>query len=619
MDFRYDIGFLRAIAVIAVVFFHFQIPYFQGGFIGVDIFFVISGYLMTANILKGFQNGSFSFKSFYSKRAQRILPALLFMLIVVCIVSYFALLPKDIHTLNHYAISSILFISNISYYLNSGYFDNASLTNFLLHTWSLSIEWQFYILYPLILFPFRYKIKTNRLVLKAFFTISIGLSFLLMKFYEEKDINLAFYILPTRAWEMLIGGVLVVFEKNIEWTGLVRKSMCTLGLVILCACIYILNEKEITWPSYYTLFPVIATALIIISNAELRLFKIQLLQYFGNISYSLYLWHWPLFVFTYYFAITHFSTPVFLFLLSLFFASLSYYLIEKNKNFSSLKCILTTSFVGILLLMGLNLYKSNLDDSEIHFLSHYNKTYREKYLDLQFRKGSCHIDVDNTFEQFDQKGCLFINKTKKNILLIGDSHAGALAHSFAEQLKKKNINFLQATVSTTYPLLKTKGPKNSVKLINFVYNDFLPKNAKHIDKVYITAFWGSGQYDANTLKIKIKDLIAYFDSHKINYTIIGQTPAYTMGFPEILALEMKTNTSLEERYILKQAVTYNNFLSNELNSNVYLDISKFQFIKYIDRESYMYDDDHLSIFGADQLVNHILHQNKLFNLKNSFD
>jgi len=92
-----------------------------------------------------------------------------------------------------------------------------------------------------------------------------------------------------------------------------------------------------------------------------------------------------------------------------------------------------------------------------------------------------------------------------------------------------------------------------------------------------------------------------------------------MGFPEILALEMKTNTSLEERYILKQAVTYNNFLSNELNSNVYLDISKFQFIKYIDRESYMYDDDHLSIFGADQLVNHILHQNKLFNLKNSFD
>jgi peptidoglycan/LPS O-acetylase OafA/YrhL len=609
MGFRYDIGILRAIAVIAVVLFHFQTPYFQGGFIGVDIFFVISGYLMTANILKGFQNGSFSFKSFYSKRVQRIVPALLFMLVVVVIVSYFTLLPKDITILNQYALSSLLFISNISYYLKSGYFDDASFTNFLLHTWSLSVEWQFYILYPLILFPFRHKIKTNRLVLIVFFAFSIVISFLLMKFYEKKDVSMAFYLLPTRAWEMLIGGLIVFFEKDVKWTGFARKLMCILGVVTLCVCIYMLNEKNITWPSYYTLLPVFATALIIITNAEFRLFKTQFLQFFGNISYSLYLWHWPLFVFTYYFAITHFLTPVFLLLLSISFACLSYYLIEKNKKLTSLKFVLTSSFVGILLFVALNHHKSNFDDSEIHFLSHYNQTYRDKYLNLQFRKGTCHIDIDNTFEQYDQKGCLFINKTQKNILLIGDSHAGALAYSFAEKLNEKNITFLQATVSTTYPLLDTKGPKNSVRLIDFVYNDFLPENAQHIDKVYITAFWGSGQYDASTLKTKIQDLISYLDNNKINYTIIGQTPAYTMGYPEILALEMKTNSSLEQRYILTQAVTYNSFLSKELKSNTYLDISKFHFIKYINRKSYMYDDDHLSIFGADQLVNYILHQN----------
>ena len=154
MKFRNDIGALRALAVLAVLFFHFKIPYFDGGFSGVDIFFVISGYLMTHIILKGFEDHIFSFRQFYIKRIVRIIPALLFLIIGLAIIGNLILLPNDLQQLGNNSFFSILFISNIDYYIHSGYFDLASQNNILLHTWSLSVEWQFYLLYPVLLYPF---------------------------------------------------------------------------------------------------------------------------------------------------------------------------------------------------------------------------------------------------------------------------------------------------------------------------------------------------------------------------------------------------------------------------------------------------------------------------------
>lgn len=606
MNFRYDIGVLRAIAVLAVVLFHFQIPYFKGGFIGVDIFFVISGYLMTANILKGFQNDNFSFKSFYSKRAQRIIPALLIMMLVFGIASAFTLLPKDIKTFNDYSISSLLFVSNITYYLKSGYFDNASQSNFLLHTWSLSVEWQFYMLYPLLLFPLRRILLQNKTRCIILFSLITFLSFCTMLYYMEHDGSFTFYMFPTRAWEMQLGGLVFILQDKIKVHKLSRGLISGVCYLTLCFCIYSFNEKDITWPSYYTLVPTFATALIILFKWEGNFFKLAPIQFLGNISYSWYLWHWPLFVFTYYFGWNGISSIITLIVASMTLATLSYYIIERNKQFSSLKFI--CSGVVVCILLGLSISYANTQDqeSEIQYLSNYNENYRKENLTKQFRRGTCHIDIEHTFEQFDQKGCLFIHPSKKNVILIGDSHAGALAYSFKTQFESQGVNFLQATVSTTYPLLNTKGPKNSVKVMDYMFKTFIPNNAPKIDKVYITGFWGSGQYDYPTLKNKLKTLITYLKKLNIDYNIIGQTPAYTMTYGDILALEKKLNTKLEDKYVLKQAKDYNLALSKDFSGDDYLNIRNFAFEKYLDRQCYMYDDDHLSIFGADQLVKHIL-------------
>lgn len=606
MNFRYDIGALRAIAVLAVVLFHFQIPFFRGGFVGVDIFFVISGYLMTAIILKGFRQQDFSFIKFYSRRAQRIIPALAFLLVSLSAVSLFTLLPKDIKTINEYALSSLFFVSNISYYLNSGYFDNTSQSNFLLHTWSLSVEWQFYMIYPLLLYPCRKIINSRPQAITVILLALALLSFVAMYLVRDNS-SLAFYMFPPRAWEMICGGLILSIERKFKGSRRVRQILSGLGFVTLFYCIYIFNEKDISWPSQYTLIPVLATSMIIFANADFEIYKNRILQFIGKISYSWYLWHWPIFVLAFYFALSGYTVSFALIAVSIILATLSYYFIERNQQLSSIRGLIISSSACLILSLGLLFIKNHTDKSDIYRLSNYNENYRKEYLQKQFRTGVCHIDMDNTFEQYDKKGCLYLHPLKKNILLIGDSHAGALSLSFKKNLQAQGMNLLQATVSTSYPLLNTKGPKNSVKLMDYIYKSFIPQHASTIYKVYITGFWGSGQYDAETTKSKIQELVQYLEKYKIDYTIIGQTPAYTLTYPEILALEKKLNTHLEGKYILKQAEAYNSYFTQHLSEDEYFDVWNFPFIKYQEGQSFMYDDDHLSIFGADQLIQHLVH------------
>ena len=614
MNFRYDIGFLRAIAVLAVVFFHFQIPYFSGGFIGVDIFFVISGFLMSSIIIGNIEKDNFSFSDFFLKRISRIVPALIVMLLCISIASYFLLLPKDIETINKNALFSLLFSSNITYYLSSGYFDPSSLSNFLLHTWSLSVEWQFYILYPILLFcSYRLlKLRSYYILLLHFLLIIASIGY--MYYLIENDPSFSFYMFPTRAWEMLLGGFAFCLSPYLTKTPhSIKVILSTLSFACLLLCICLFDENEISWPSTYTLLPVVATFLIILMKWENNFFKFKTFQYIGNISYSWYLWHWPLFVFTYYFALKGYETTIGLIIISFIMANISYYFIEKNKIISKKSVVIPTALIS-LIIFSLSYYNVNAQTQkfdEIAHLSNYNDRYRKLYLKDQFGKGRCHIDIDNKFEQYDKTGCLFLSENKPNYLLVGDSHAGAISSSLRNALSSRNINLLQATVSTTYPLLDTKGPINSVRVIDYIYKDFISKNKKKIDKVIITAFWGSGQYESSVLKSKINQLINYLEEKGIEAVVIGQTPAYTMNYPEILALEKKLNKSLEDKYLLTKSNTINTYLKKHIDKQDYIDVSNLDFIKYKDRACYMYDDDHLSIFGANQLVNFLLTQKKI--------
>ncbi len=207
--FRPDIAGLRAWAVLAVVLFHFNIPGFSGGFVGVDIFFVISGFLMTQIIARGLEDGRFSIWRFYLARARRILPALLVLCAVLLVLGWFALPPLDYRALGMHTLTSALFLSNIQYWREAGYFDAASHDKWLLHTWSLSVEWQFYLLLPLVLWVV-WRLSPGRRNLARVLVSLLLASFALSVWLSSHKPEAAFFLLPTRAWEMLAGGLLAL-------------------------------------------------------------------------------------------------------------------------------------------------------------------------------------------------------------------------------------------------------------------------------------------------------------------------------------------------------------------------------------------------------------------------
>ncbi|MCP1106398.1 acyltransferase [Serratia nevei] len=202
--FRHDINGLRAWAVIAVVLFHFGIPGFAGGFVGVDVFFVISGFLMTQIIVSGLETGKFSIWHFYLARARRIIPALMALCITLLVLGWFFLVSTDYTTLDKHVLTAILFISNVKFWREAGYFDADSHEKWLLHTWSLSVEWQFYIILPIALVFMARLWRTRGIQLTIF--VGLILSFALSCYLAIKSPSSAFYLLPTRAWEMLAGG-----------------------------------------------------------------------------------------------------------------------------------------------------------------------------------------------------------------------------------------------------------------------------------------------------------------------------------------------------------------------------------------------------------------------------
>jgi peptidoglycan/LPS O-acetylase OafA/YrhL len=301
MNFRNDINSLRAVAVLAVVLFHFQIPGFSGGFVGVDVFFVISGFLMTAIIFGKTRTGQFSLLKFYLDRARRIIPALACVCLSVLFVTAFFLLPSEYKILGQHVATSISFLSNFAYWHESGYFDTASRGKWLLHTWSLSIEWQLYIVYPIAIIFFN-KVASDRVTRLAMIGICI-LCFLLSGIVSSRSQVTAFYLLPTRAWEMLAGGL--VFLYPFDFSSTIRRVIQATGLAIIAFSIFFFTSSNV-WPGWLAAVPVMGTAMVTAANRkELVLLKSPSVQFLGKISYSVYLWHWPIVVFLAYFDKDH--------------------------------------------------------------------------------------------------------------------------------------------------------------------------------------------------------------------------------------------------------------------------------------------------------------------------
>jgi len=450
INYRKEIDGLRAIAVLPVIFFHAGFEFFGGGFVGVDIFFVISGYLITLLIYNDLSKDSFSIIHFYERRARRLLPALFLVLIICLPIAWFWMLPSDLKYFGQSLFSASVFSSNIFFWLKTGYFDADAELNPLLHTWSLAVEEQFYIIFPLLLITlWKFKNFTKMVVLISILIISL----IFASYFSNIDPNFSFYLLPTRAWEILVGVILAFYcMENREqlFSKILKESLGILGLFLIVFSVLIFN-KQTPFPSLYTLMPVIGTGLIILhaNNGTLvhKFLSFKPLVSMGLISYSAYLWHQPILAFARYRFVEDLSsfTTFLLCISAIFIAYISWRFIEQPfRNFHTVpfKPLVKISTVAVLLLAlaGLSLHFSNgamnrLPPSHLH---------KDFYKEL----------VSATSYGVNGKKCIsevaefcIVNKLNKNsILLIGDSHSGDFTQDFKKHVITKNYGAMQLSM-----------------------------------------------------------------------------------------------------------------------------------------------------------------------------
>ena len=346
-NYRTEIDGLRAIAVIPVLFFHAGFELFGGGFVGVDVFFVISGYLITSIIINETSDNNFSIVNFYERRARRILPALFFMVLVSIPFSWLFMSPLQMKEFSASVMAIPLFISNFVFWSESGYFSTAAELKPLLHTWSLAVEEQFYLIFPLFIILF-WKLGLNYLFLLIF--IIALLSFMLSQFganlsphppFIDQEIRFnaipdyAFYLAPTRAWELLSGSLSAFYLlKRTQNNFKFKNTLSTIGILCIVISILIFNQST-RFPGINALLPVIGTLLIILFTDKNtfvgKILSTQWLVTIGLASYSIYLWHQPIFAYVRLFLLNHPSDLLMLLsiLFSFFMGWISFKFIES--------------------------------------------------------------------------------------------------------------------------------------------------------------------------------------------------------------------------------------------------------------------------------------------------
>ncbi|WP_102305443.1 acyltransferase family protein [Vibrio cyclitrophicus] len=448
MKFRKDINGLRAIAVIAVVLFHFDANWLPGGFAGVDVFFVISGFLMTGIIFNGLEQGNFSVLKFYISRANRIIPALSFLCIVLLFLGWFYLTPIDYSMLGKHVVSSMSFISNIIYWREAGYFDSASHDKWLLHTWSLSVEWQFYVIYPILLVVIKRFMSYQNM--KVFILLATVSGFIFSVLVTYKWPNPSYYLLPTRAWEMMLGGVAYLFPLKID--DYRKKIIEWLGVALILISYFFISQENL-WPGYLALLPVMGAFLVIQAQRHDSIITGNIIfQYLGKWSYSIYLWHWPLVVVIFYLSLDKSFVYVGI-LMSIFLGFISNKYIEGFKfrndfgfpmGYINCKPILLS--IGISLL-GMGSYLTQ------GFEWHYSEEVISASRD-SIDKNPYNCMVDNIFP------CYIGNSSHVKAIIIGDSHADALTTSLASVFDLNKYGIISLTKSSCPFILGLKSTKS---------------------------------------------------------------------------------------------------------------------------------------------------------------
>jgi peptidoglycan/LPS O-acetylase OafA/YrhL len=412
LKYRSEIDGLRALAVVPVILFHAGFDLFSGGFVGVDVFFVISGYLITTILIEDIENDRFSLVNFLERRARRILPALFFIMLVCIPFAWIWMLPSQMKDFLQSLVAASLFASNILFWKKENYFEAAAQTNPLLHTWTLAVEAQYYILFPIFLI-LAWRFGKNRVFWMIVMMAVISL--LLSEWGWRNKPTANFYLAPTRAWELFAGSIVAfVIQKN----GVQKNNfLAILGLAAIIFSIFA-YDKSTPFPSVYTLAPVLGVVLLILyAEKETIVAKLLNTKSFvglGLISYSTYLWHQPLFVFA---KLKLFSTSFQLTMIALSFLSvmlgyLSWRYVEKpfrTKEIQNRVSIFGIAFIGLTIFL-------------IFFFGEregYENRLSAKSIDFNQRL----YNKETQFEFDVSAKRAFVDDGRKKILIIGDSYA----------------------------------------------------------------------------------------------------------------------------------------------------------------------------------------------------
>ncbi|MBN1929651.1 MAG: acyltransferase [Chlorobiaceae bacterium] len=507
LNYRADIDGLRAIAVLAVLFFHTEVPGFTGGFVGVDVFFVISGYLITSIILKEIKAEKFSIARFYERRIRRIFPALFPVIAFVLAAGAYLFDANAFKDLGQSIAATTLFSSNILFWRESGYFAAPSLQKPLLHTWSLAVEEQFYIIFPLALaFIHRYLKGQYLLWVMAAFIISLVASIYGVAHHP----GATFYLVPTRAWELMVGSMLALGalpDLSKDW----QRNVLTLsGLAFILFSIFFYTEAT-PFPGASALIPVMGSGFIIYSGMgggtriAQRLLTARPLAFIGLISYSLYLWHWPLVVFAKYLMFRPFNglDSAAIILASLLLATFSWKFIEqpfrgKQMLLPERKRLFAVAGVVMVVAVGLggvvhlrNGMPGRIDRFYPEITDVIDRAKNDPIWDLhgKWEEKTKEIGESITLPVVGKDGIM------PTFALVGDSHARALIPALERQAMQSGTAGYIITVSST-PFFQ------GVSIISSNDNGFnesahnedvltFIQNRQEIQTIILIARWGS--------------------------------------------------------------------------------------------------------------------------------
>lgn len=558
-SYRPDIDGLRALAVLGVVIFHFSPAALPGGFIGVDVFFVISGYLISKTIYSEVQSEKFSIIEFYERRARRILPAFIVISLATAIAAWLLLFPVELIDFSKSLLWSGIFASNFWFWLTSDYFSPAADKIPLLHYWSLGIEEQFYVVFPvLVLLIHKISYRSLPLIIASLFLLSLAGS----EWMLSQDPNQAFYMLPWRAFELLAGSLLAFIPAASRRKTAMSYGAVVAGVILIAVGMWLITEK-MRFPGVLALVPCMATALVIWGGGQASwLLSKPPLTWIGKISYSLYLIHWPIVVFGKR-AFPATSTATFAFIgicASIALAGVSYLAVEQPvrrwRKIFTRPVLFVFSSVSIIVLMVMAVvtiisggFPSRFEASAklsttvtatptLAGLSVNDAMAFQKFdFEALFRQGACFLRPEQTYKDYRDDLCFPI--TGSVIALWGDSHIAQYVEGLSSALGKDGFTIAQLTASACPPLV---GVDVASRPNCKEFNDFAIFKLRKMRPalVVLSAVWTADPAQIAEIDKTIELLVA----SGVRVKIFGPSPIYKQSVPLLLAQRLqKTNFS----------------------------------------------------------------------------